>query len=308
MRFLILGGGALGTVVAGSLSRAGNEVTLLVKPAQAAAFQAPEVRITGIAEFTVPVRLVSSANDLGAVDCLIVCVKGRDTDAALAPLRGLDVAVALSLQNGVKKDETLAEVFGRSRVLGALALVSGELKRPGLVTNTAAQGIYVGELDGSPSARSESIAGAILSAGIPAFAVSDIVKREWDKLVLYLSLALVTSVTRLATLPVLSDPDLSAICVRVAMEAAAVAAAEGCALEVTADYLLTLEEWARPIRQKNMVHYMSMTQDLLAGRPTELDSTAGDILDRAARDRVAAPAIETLTGILRGLDRNPSTP
>jgi 2-dehydropantoate 2-reductase len=306
MRFLVVGGGGLGTVVAGYLARAGNRVSLFVKPAQAAAYSSEEVRITGIVDFTAPVQIVSSAEVLGRFDGLIVTVKGRDTEAALSPLRDVDTDFVLSLQNGVKKDEILAAIFGRSKVLGALALVSAELKGPGQALNTAAQGIYLGELDGSNSARLVELATALNAAGIPTFAVQDVVKREWDKLVLYLSLALVSAVTRLATLPVLSDPDLSAICVSIAKEVATVAAAEGCALDVDDAYLATLEAWARPIREKQMLHYMSMTQDLLAGRPTELESTAGDILERAGRSGVAVPALESLTRLLRGLDRNPA--
>jgi 2-dehydropantoate 2-reductase len=205
MRFLVVGGGGLGTVVAGYLARAGNRVSLFVKPAQAAAYSSEEVRITGIVDFTAPVQIVSSAEVLGRFDGLIVTVKGRDTEAALSPLRDVDTDFVLSLQNGVKKDEILAAIFGRSKVLGALALVSAELKGPGQALNTAAQGIYLGELDGSNSARLVELATALNAAGIPTFAVQDVVKREWDKLVLYLSLALVSAVTRLATLPFASQ-------------------------------------------------------------------------------------------------------
>jgi 2-dehydropantoate 2-reductase len=301
---MIVGGGALGSVVGGYLARDGHEVALWVKPAQAAAFERSEVQVTGIAEFTAPVSLLTEPGSLGRWDALIVCVKGRDTEAALAPLADLDVDTVLSLQNGVKKDETLIEVFGRERVLGALALVSGELKRPGLVLNTAAAFLHLGELDGSTSERSQRLAHAIHKAGIPAAGVPDIRKREWDKLVLYLSLALPSAATRIDTVSMVFDPDMLRACIRIAIEAAAVARAEGQELGVTdPDYASVLERFAGPIRDKGVVHYMSMTQDLMAGRPTELDVTAGDLLDRARRHGIAVPAIAICTDMVRGIER-----
>jgi len=303
MRILVVGGGGLGAVVAGYLARSGNDVTLLVKPAQAAAFPSQAVQVTGIGEFTAPLRVASATADLGAFDSLIVCVKGRDSAAALEPLRGLEVESVLSLQNGVKKDDTLAEIFGRERVLGALAFVSGELQRPGLVLHTAAQGLYVGELDGGTSDRAEQLAAAIRDSGIPSASVRDIRKREWDKLTLYLCLALVGGMTGFDTLSVLSSPSLLRVCIRLAVETAAVAAAEGVELDVTQErYAETLEQWARPIREKRMKHYMSLVQDLMAGRPTELEAIAGDVIDRARRHHVPVPAIEVCTDVVRGIE------
>ncbi len=96
MRVLIVGGGGLGTVYAGYLARAGVEVTLFVKPAQAAAFARPAVQISGLVQFSAPVRVASAPGELGAYDYLIVCVKARNTEAALAPLRDVPVETALS--------------------------------------------------------------------------------------------------------------------------------------------------------------------------------------------------------------------
>src|ERR1700730_9330192 len=125
MQILIVGGGALGTIVAGHLSRSGVDVTLFVKPSQAAAFAGPEVELTGIVTFKAPVQVVSDPAKLGRFDYVLVCVKGRDTRAALEPLRAVDTGAVLSLQNGVVKNDVLAELFGADRVLGALAVVSG---------------------------------------------------------------------------------------------------------------------------------------------------------------------------------------
>ena len=304
MRVLIVGGGALGTVMAGRLSRAGNDVTLFVKPAQAAALAGGQVEITGILECTVPVRITANADNLGHFDCLMLCVKGRDTEAALEPLRDVDVDAVLSLQNGVKKNETLAEIFGRERVLGAIASVSGEMKAPGRVLHTAAAVLDLGELDGHASPRCERIAAMVQEAGIPSSCVPDIGRREWQKLTLYMGIGLVSALTRVATVTMIFDPDLGPVCARVARETADVAAAEGYDLNLTeAGARQMLEGFAGPIRDRGVVHWLSLVQDLMAGRPTELEATAGDVLARARRHALAAPTIDACTNMLRAVER-----
>ncbi len=304
MRFLIAGGGALGTVVAAYLSRAGNDVTLFVKPQHRAAIGRDEVRVTGLLECSVPVRIVAEAQDLGTFDSLMVSVKGRDTEAALSPLRNLDVETVLSIQNGVLKDDVLARVFGRERVLGALALISAQLQAPGVAQNTALTGLPIGELDGRRTPRCERLAATLAAAGIPSECVPDIGKREWEKLALYLGLGLPGAVTRLDSATLMSDPDLSRLCVRAAAEVAAVAVAEGYPVDPTEQWhRAVLEAYVVPIRSNGLIHYISMTQDLMAGRPTELDWTAGDVVARAARRGVAAPVVETSAGFIRAIER-----
>jgi 2-dehydropantoate 2-reductase len=304
MRVLIVGAGALGTVVAAYLSRAGNDVTLLVKPQHKAAIGRDEVRVSGLLECSAHVRLVSDPAVLGAFDSLIVTVKGRDTAAALGPLGGLDVEMVLSLQNGVLKDDVLADVFGRERVLGALALISAQLQAPGVAQNTALTALYVGELDGQASDRCARLAAEIEAAGIHSDCVPDIVKREWEKLALYLGLGLPGAVTRLDSATLMGDPDLSRLCAQVAAEVAAVARLEGADVDADAAHRqATLNAYVQPIREAGLMHYISMTQDLMASRLTELDWTAGDVLVRAARHGVATPAIETCTTIIRGAER-----
>src|SRR6185312_2338661 len=47
----------------------------------------------------------------------------------------------------------------------------------------------------------------------------------------------------------------------------------------------------------------SMTQDLLAGRPMEVEGVFGDLVARAARAGVAAPHLTFVHDLLRGIDR-----
>ncbi len=46
-----------------------------------------------------------------------------------------------------------------------------------------------------------------------------------------------------------------------------------------------------------------MTQDLLAGRSMEAEHIFGDLVERAARARVAVPRLTLVRDLCRGLDR-----
>ena len=326
-RVLILGGGGLGTVLAGFLARAGVDVTLFVKPAQAAGFEKPEVHIAGLAEFTAPVRVAANAAELGACDYLLVCVKGRDTEAALRPLLDVQVKTVLSLQNGVKKDETLVRLFGAERVLGARSAVGVTLQRPGHALHTPSGATLVGELDGRTSARGERLAAMIRASGLAAACVPDILAHEWHKLAAFLPGALICSLTRVDVATTMLDPDLARIRARLAQEIAAVAAAAGhpigampvwvtgaADLQTGGPRIVNLAsseeeivaEFAahgQRLRDQGVPLYPSLTHDILAGRPSELEDTAGDVRARAARHGVAAPTLAVCYQLVRGMER-----
>jgi len=315
MRILILGGGGLGSVLAAYLARAGTDVTLFVKPAQAAALTADgpapgvaTLHVSGLATFSTPVRVTADPAAVGTPDFLIVCVKARDTEAALAPLQGLAVGAVLSLQNGVQKNEVLARFFGRERVLGAITGMGGRLLAPGRVEHFLTAPTLVGELDGGPSPRGERLAAALAAAGLPAACVP-----EWHKLAIFLRTAPVCALTGTDIPGALLDPDLLEVCMRVAKEVAAVAAAEGQPLDDMPVWLMpsvtfgspeaavraALGEIAAGLRAQGVPLYPSLAQDTFAGRPTELEATAGDVVHRAARHGIDVPVLATLYRLLR---------
>jgi 2-dehydropantoate 2-reductase len=316
LRFLIVGGGGLGTVLGGYMARSGHDVTLFVKPGQAAAFAEPAVHISGLAEFSAPVSVASDANDLGSFDYLVVCVKAQDTEAAFEPVRAVQAGAVLSLQNGVGKDDVLTRLFGAERVLGALTGVGGTLLRPGYALHSLAGATVVGELDGRASPRGERLAAAIREAGLPASCEPDIVRREWQKLAIFLRTALVCSLTHSDIATVMLDSDLVRVCMAVAGDVAMVASAEGHPIDgmpiwvapsVTfghsdTEILDGLIEIANNLRASGVPLYPSLAQDTMAGRPTELEATAGDVVARAARHDLSVPSLTACYHLLRGLE------
>jgi ketopantoate reductase len=129
MRFVILGAGALGSIIAGHLARAGEDVMVVARGDRAGYLRQHGITITGLADFTISCPVITDPMALRGADVLIVAVKTYDMAAALAPLRHLEVATVLSIQNGVLKNEQLAETFGPEKTVGAATLLSGSVGR-----------------------------------------------------------------------------------------------------------------------------------------------------------------------------------
>src|ERR1700761_2613546 len=98
--FAILGAGALGSIVAAHLARAGHSVAVLARGHRADWIQREGLRITGLVELSTPVKVLRGPAELLSTDTLIVATKTPGTAETLAGLRHVDVGVALSVQNG----------------------------------------------------------------------------------------------------------------------------------------------------------------------------------------------------------------
>ncbi|MGQ0482386.1 MAG: ketopantoate reductase family protein [Pseudonocardia sp.] len=208
MRVVVLGAGGLGSVIGGYLADTGVEVTLVGRPAHVEAINRHGLRITGRrGKFHVRdhLRAVSDPADAsGEFDYLILAVKAKDSARALAdaaPIRD-SVAVALSVQNTVEKDQRLAEWLGPDRVLGASTIEGGHLVEPGLVNNhvTTTVTAHLGEPDGTTTPRLTALVEAFNTAGLSTAAVSNIHQVQWEKLA-QIGLAASWSVTAVGALP-----------------------------------------------------------------------------------------------------------
>jgi 2-dehydropantoate 2-reductase len=315
--FAILGAGAIGSIVGAHLVRAGHSVTMLVRERRAAQLRSDGLKIKGLAEFATAVDVLTDASQLRGADVLIVAMKTPGTAEALEALRHVDVGTAFSIQNGMWKNDALAQVFGADRVLGCLANTSGELLSSGEVLFTRNVNLYVGELPSGSSARADKIARAIDASGVRATAVPDVLSREWTKFVAWAGLMLMAITTRAATWRYLTDPDCALVLVRVVREVAAIAKAAGVQL-VTEDTLLPLEgiirgtdeaavqavlQAGRYYQTHSPNHRLSTLQDLEAGRPLEVQETLGYAVRRAQELQQPAPLLDSLYHLAAAIDR-----
>ncbi|HEY2275024.1 MAG TPA: ketopantoate reductase family protein [Steroidobacteraceae bacterium] len=314
--FAILGAGAMGSIVGAHLARAGHRVAMLARGARADALERHGLAIRGLAEFVTPVQTVRDPAALGGAHALIVATKTPGTAAALTALRHADFGVTLSIQNGPLKNELLAQAFGAERVLGALADTSGELLPDGEVLFTRNVNIMIGELDGTESERARELAHTIDASGVRAAATREIVTLEWSKFCGWVGLMALSVTSRAETWKFLSDPDAALILVRLVRDVGALAAALGIRLSdqavLPAASLCSLPESAavevivesgRTYRSSAPQHRMSSLQDLLGGRPLEVNETLGYALDRALALGLKLPMLECFRHLIAGIDR-----
>lgn len=315
--FVIVGAGAIGSILAAHLVRSGRSVAVLARGRRAQQLQSEGLRIKGLSEISTPIQVVTDPTQLSSASTLIIATKTPGSEELLQQLRHVKVDAALSIQNGVLKDELLSRTFGANRTLGALADTSGELLSSGEVLFTRNVNLFIGELNGDMSDRGQRIAKTIDAAGVRASLVPDIVSREWSKFVCWIGFFSLALTTRVHTWRYLCDPDAALLVVRLVRELAALAKAQGIALTEDrallpiftvlegsdADAVAAVHEVGAQYRANAPEHRMSSLQDLLAGRPLEIEETFGHALRKAQELRIPTPLLETFYHAVRAIDR-----
>jgi 2-dehydropantoate 2-reductase len=314
--FAILGAGALGSILGAHLAHAGHAVVMLARGERARQVNDEGLRLKGLVELTVPVRVLENPRALRRTDVLIVAMKARGTAEALEPLRATSIDVGFSIQNGVMKNELLAAAFGAERIIGALANTSGELLASGEVLFTRNEGLLLGELDGRASARVERIAHSIDGSGVRSAPAPDIRRQEWSKFAAWVGLAALAVTTRAKTWKYLVDGDAALVLVRLVREVGALARASG--VELTDESLMPVaticdgsEQHALDLiaamgaqfRANAPEHRMSTLQDLESRRPLELEETLGHAVRLARERKLALPLLECFGQLVAAIDR-----
>ncbi len=317
MKIVVLGAGALGSIIGAQLARAGEEVIFVARGQRAGVLQQHGIVLSGLVDAMVPVAVATHPEEVETADVLIVTVKTHDTGPALSRLRHLRVNSALSLQNGVLKNEQLASVFGWEQVLGAAAVVAGEVLPDGTVRWTLNERLAVGELPEGTSERAQRLADALVKAGFRAEASPHIRTVEWSKYALFVGGMALASLTRLASAKILSDPDGALLMARLMRELGDLATRLGIPLEdagpIPTKTLCdgTLPEAVELVRrfgafmaERAPTHKVSSLQDLERGRRLEVEETLGYAARKGTELGVPLPTIETCYRLLAGVNRH----
>lgn len=289
-KIAVMGAGAVGCYYGALLAQAGELVTLIGRPALVQAVAQHGLLLEkGGQTLSVPLTATDSAAGVAGADIVIIAVKSGDSAEAarqIAPHIAPETTV-LSMQNGISNSETLSADLSRP-VIPVVVYVATDIAAPGYVRHHGR-----GELVFAPGPGAEPAAARFRAAGIDAQVSPDAATALWTKFTINCCFNAVSALTRQPYGIIAAQPGALETMRAVLAECSAVAKAEGIALP---DDL-----WHRveAITRQMAGQFSSTAQDMMRGKPTEIDFLNGEIHRRAARHGIATPVNTALWALVK---------
>jgi 2-dehydropantoate 2-reductase len=294
---VILGAGAIGSVYGAKLSTR-HDVVLVARPAHADAINRDGLRLTGAEERVYRIRAVTHLDSLPPDALVVLTTKVSDTEGAIGGIRHLvngDTTI-LCVQNGLYSENVVKAVVGdRCAVLRAITHFGAIFRTPGVVELKVSA---TTRIEDGP--RSQAIADAFAQCSLGGQVTRRIKDEMWQKVVVNCVINPINAITR-TEVGAIADERLRPLKQMIVDECRAVAARDG--VELAADFVDQIDRTYGPSRNLS-----SMQQDLLKGRPTEIEFLNGAVVRLGAAYGLACPANATLTTIIRAMERGGATP
>ena len=289
---IVLGAGAIGGIYAAKLA-AGCDVTVVARREHADAINAGGLRLVGHEEMTARVPAVTAVRSIAPRTLVVLSTKVNDNRAAAEGIADKiqDDTVILCVQNGLGGEDIVKEaVGGRCVVLRAITHFGGIFRTPGVVEFKVAGNTLIEQ-----SPRSAEIADLFSTCGLDG-RLSDSIKVDiWRKLVINCVINPVTAIVG-SDVGGIANAGLNPLKQLVVGECLEVARADGVRFDL--DFVATIDRVFA-----SSPNIASMRQDLLKGRPTEIDHLNGAVVDLGRRFGIACPVNGALVAIIKALER-----
>jgi len=287
----VFGAGAVGCFYGGMLARASHRVTLIGRPQHVQAIQAHGLRMQTLTfDETLPLAASTEASAVAGADVVLFAVKSPDTESAGEQMRPhlKPGALVLCLQNGVDNADRLRAVLPGVPVAAAVVYVATEMAGPGHLRHHGR-----GELVVEPSPRSAEVAQALVAAGVPTEVSGNVRGALWAKLILNCAYNALSAVGRIPYGGLVQRPGVPGVMRDVVAECRAVAAADGVSLPGDVDAAV------RRIAETMPAQLSSTAQDLMRGKPSEIDHLNGFVVRRGEALGVPTPANRVLWVVVK---------
>jgi 2-dehydropantoate 2-reductase len=285
----VIGGGAIGGIVAAAVHDAGHPVTLcLRRPMDALVIE------SAAGYRRIPVATATEPAVATPVDWLLLATKAQDTAGAsgwLSRMTDRDTTVVV-LQNGVDHTERVAPLVPTgTTVLPALVYVAAERTHRGHVLHRGGGRLVLPDTPAAGAFRT-----LLATSDLEVTLEPDFVTARWRKLLSNLAANPITALT-LRRLDVLSDESGSALARDVLAEGVAVATAEGAHLAPDeVDRTMSFYAGLAPTGGTSMLY------DRLAGRHLEHELITGAVVGAADRHGIPVPVNRTLLALLKAVN------
>lgn len=306
MKIVMLGAGALGSTIGGTLAMGGNDVHFVdMWQEHVDLINKDGLHMTNEKEdWFVRVDARTTADTIGEADLVIVLVKSFATKQAVEQLKQTNVigknTLVMSLQNGLGNEETIASVIGSENVISGKTYVGGRLIQAGYIS-AGVQGkwTYIGELNGEITDRIQTVCNVFNDAGLLCEVSDNIKGLIWDKLLINVAAGALCGITRLPYGPLYEEDYIKDVAVAAIQEGIQVAKAAGVVLKSEDPQY----PWVAASEGLPGTFKTSILQSLELKRPTEIDFINGSIVEWGKKYGIATPVNQTLVACVKGIEK-----
>jgi 2-dehydropantoate 2-reductase len=315
-KICIYGAGAIGGWIGARLAqRPGMMVSVVARGETLRQLQSHGLQLnSGDNILSAKVRASQLPTSLGIQDLVIVAVKAPsmlDVAKQIQPLIGPNTIVMTAMNGvpwwflqgfgGVYANTPLKSVDPKGQIaaaippthiIGCVVHASSSLRAPGQVQHHFGNGLIIGEPAGGSSARVQALHQLLRDAGFDATLSERIQKDVWYKLWGNMTINPISALTGATSDKILNDPNVLGFISAVMLEAKAIGAAMGIAIDQQ-------PEDRHAVTRKLGAFKTSMLQDVQAKRAVELDALVGAVQELGQITGVPTPFTDALMGLAR---------
>ena len=296
-RVCVVGGGVIGSLLAGHVARVAEVSVLCRREEHARALEEQGLRVSGRSDFTASLRAATDPAALPEPDLVVVATKTTELETAAARLSGSFAdATVMTIQNGLGAEEIVRR-HGGWPLLSAVTFMSGTRHSDTHVEYILDTETWVGPYEATTREDAERVATLISSSGLKARSFSDLRPAQWSKLIFNATVNAVAALTGLPHDHRFAErdrlEDLGHLVHELVEEGKSVAAAAGVELHE--------DPWEMNVlaTHRGSAHYPSMLEDVEARRPTEIDLITGSLVREAERTGVPVPLHTALLRLVK---------
>ena len=304
-RVCVIGAGTIGSLFAGHLAGV-CEVSVLTRRADHAAMLCEHgLRVSGKHELHAELFATVDPARLPPFDIGIVACKALHLELIASRLEGVAPAAAMmTVQNGLGAEAILAR-HGDWPIISAVTFMSGIRHSDVHVEYELDTATWMGPWapTATPYELVSSFASLLISAGLQAQALPDLLPAQWSKLIFNSAINSVAAMTGLPHVALFAAEqefgDLGRLVHGLIDEGVAVAAAAGVVLHDDPWEMNLLAVARGETGHGEYAHRPSMLEDVIAHRPTEVDFITGALVREAQRVGVPVPLSTAMYRLVR---------
>jgi len=332
MDVLILGAGAIGTLLAFRLTLAGHRVTAVGRASFVRAVQSRGLIIesagrAGCVDRLIAVQDVRSIRDAGYkshFDLLLITTRAFDTAIAAVQAQPFvqDGTQVMLIQDGVGGLEIARGILGEPALLAGVVTIPVETLRPGVIRLVDRRGgIGLAAADGQyaknlrPALGADSLVNVFTQAGFHTRMVDDVRVLQWSRLLIAMLANAIPAILDWPLEQIYKNPRLYELELAALREAMQVVRRLGIRPVALPGYpvpllvwwltrfpaTMTQEVFVRTFVQAHAGRSPSLRVELARRRKSEIEFLNGAIVREGKRTGVPTPVNQALTQIIQGI-------